>query len=112
MVGDQAGFVQAAGQVHKVHEGPGEVVVDNVGFPGQGAESADCRQGKSGGRYLQVQLGLVGHVAAQVDRLLCGVRAEREHIGAHAEVGNATGDLENDLLYPAHGVGVIGLVEV
>ena len=62
--------------------------MNDVGLLGQVAEFAQCRQGESGGCNLQIQLGLVGSMATQIDRLLCGIRTQRKNVGTDTEVGD------------------------
>ncbi|MNM96184.1 hypothetical protein D3C81_1086520 [compost metagenome] len=81
----------------------------DIRLPGQLGEVFERRQREAGRGQVQVKLGAVGQVVGH--RLVARrpAVAEVEHLRIDT-FGSATfGDLENDLLDTAHGVGVVGL---
>ncbi|MNP71439.1 hypothetical protein D3C76_1678280 [compost metagenome] len=49
MVRDNTGFVQSTEEMHHVHERPGEVIIDHVGFGSQFTKLFEDAVGETGG---------------------------------------------------------------
>ncbi|MNC48606.1 hypothetical protein D3C75_977360 [compost metagenome] len=75
VVRDNTGFVQSTEEMHHVHERPGEVIIDHVGFGSQFTKLFEDAVGETGGCQLHIESGAMHLVRPERDDRRCRVGA-------------------------------------
>ncbi|MNP02817.1 hypothetical protein D3C76_946790 [compost metagenome] len=109
VVRHHAGFVQAACEMHQVHERPWKVVIDYVGLRCQLAKLFEDAPGKTRGGELNVEPGSMDFMLRDLHHRRCRIGTECQHLAFNAVQGAAFAQLENHLFDPADRVRQVRL---
>ncbi|MNS91464.1 hypothetical protein D3C72_1255570 [compost metagenome] len=109
VVRHHAGFFQAVGEMHQVHERPWKVVIDHVGLGCQLAKLFEDAPGKPCGGELNVEPGSMDFMLSDLHHRRCRIGTECQHLAFNAVQGTAFAQLENHLFDPADRVRQVRL---
>ena len=112
VIADHAGFLGGRAEMHQIHERPGEVIIDHVGFGCQLAKLLEDAVGKARRGQLKIHPGLMNLMFADLQHAWRRIVAQRQHRALDTVTGAAFAHLEDDLFDATHGVGQIGFIKV